>query len=62
MSSENQENNTNNTTKEPTQQEVQKKLKEKIVHIFKQITNGCKRTTCYNIFCAKNPCAILSKI
>lgn len=61
MSSENQENNTNNIPKEPTQQEVQKKLKEKIVHIFKQITNGCKRTVCYNIFCAKNPYAILSK-
>lgn len=62
MSSENQENHTNNISKEPTPEEVQKKLKEQIVHIFKQITNGCKRTTCYNIFCAKNPYSNLSKL
>ena len=40
--------------KEPNKEQIQKKLKEKILKIYKQIKNGCCRKICYNIFCGKN--------
>lgn len=47
---------------EPNQEEIKKKLKENIVILYKQITQGCKRKHCYNFFCAKNATTLQSKI
>lgn len=35
--------------------EKRNKLKEQVVRLFKQITNGCSKPVCFNVNCKKNP-------
>lgn len=48
-------------SKEPDRAEIQKQLKLSIIPIYKQITTGCFRNICYNVYCAKNPLCKESK-
>ena len=54
------EKNTNNDLLNKSK--IKEKLKQSILIIFNQITNGCKRNICYNIFCKNNLFSKLSKI
>ena len=54
---------TGDSTKEELDEkkEVEKRLRENAIFLFQQITKGCSRLHCYNIYCAKNKVSYESK-
>ncbi len=41
--------------------EIENRLRENAIFLFQQITKGCSRSHCYNIYCAKNKISHESK-
>ena len=54
---------TEDSTKEEIEEkkEIENRLRENAIFLFQQITKGCSRLHCYNLYCAKNKISHESK-